>query len=1248
MSQYSSFTSEPVNQLNDFSSIKIGLASAAKILEWSYGEVKKPETINYRTSKPERDGLFCEKIFGPMKDWECHCGKYKGSKNKGIICDRCGVEVTKSKVRRERMGHIELAAPVTHIWYFKGSLSRIGVILDITPKDLEKVIYFASYIVTDPGNSPLEYKQLLSESEYKEALGNFHDGFTAKIGAEAVLDLLQKLDLDKESAELNEIMATSTGQKRNKAIRKLEVVEAFRKSGNNPVDMVLTVVPVIPPDLRPMVMLDGGRFATSDLNDLYRRVINRNNRLKKLLELDAPDIIIQNEKRMLQEAVDALIDNGRHGRAVTGASNRPLRSLSDMLKGKQGRFRQNLLGKRVDYSGRSVIVIGPELKIYQCGLPKEMAIELFKPFIMRELVQRKYDQNIKSAKRKVERLDPVVWDVLDDVIKDHPVMLNRAPTLHRLGIQAFEPVLVEGRAIKLHPLVCTAYNADFDGDQMAIHVPLSVEAQAEARLLMLSAYNILKPQDGMPVVVPTQDMILGSFYETMQEDGAKGENSHFVDLMEMEMAYANHEVDLHAKVYVRMTRTFNGVTETRNVYSSVGRFLFNEIIPQDLGFVKRESMDDMFKLEIDAQVDKNMLSKIVYQSFITYGASMTSVLLDEIKANGFKYSTQSAISISVANMQVPEEKTAILAEADKEVDKINSQFARGFYSDGERKKKTQKVWEKATDDVGNILMENLDPRNPITMMATSGARGNNKQIRQLAGMRGLMASPSGEIILLPIRSNFREGLNVLEFFISSHGARKALSDTALRTSESGYLTRRLVDVCQDQIIREHDCGTDEGFEVSAMKSDNSTIETLKERINGRYAFAPVTDPETGRVIVDAGELITVAKADEIVAAGVKKVVIRAVFNCKSKYGVCQKCYGTDLTTMNTVNIGEAVGTIAAQAIGEPGTQLTMRNFHTGGVAGADDITQGLPRVEELFEARRPKGVSIISEIDGTVSFGENKKNMQTVIVTGSNSEAPEIREYEIPFGETLLVREGSTIKAGDQITKGPINPNDLMAVKGVDGVQRYILSEVQKVYRLQGVNINDRHIEVVIRQMMRKYKVSDAGDTNLLPGSNVDISELLEENQKAEEAGLQPAHADRILLGITKAALATTSFLSAASFQETTRVLTDAAVKGKVDHLRGLKENIIIGKLIPAGTGIDDYSRIEPQLDRQTVSMPEKYLSDSYTGNDGGNEGEGGGSDSGDEDEFIVKSADDGPILGPIVPGEPVKLGTADESSTNV
>ena len=1176
---------KPINESNDFKSIKIGLASPEKIREWSYGEVKKPETINYRTSKPERDGLFCEKIFGPMKDWECHCGKYKQIKNKGVICDRCGVEVTKSKVRRERMGHIELAAPVTHIWYFKGTPSRIGVLLDLSPKELEKIIYFASYVVTDPGNSPLDPKQLLTEDAYRENLEKFGNTFTAKIGAEAILDLLTQIDLDAEAEELRDIVENGSGQKKSKAIRKLEVVEAFRSSGNRPQDMVLTVVPVIPPDLRPMVMLDGGRYASSDMNDLYRRVINRNNRLQKLLELDAPDIIVQNEKRMLQEAVDALIDNGRHGRAVVGPGNRPLRSLSEMLKGKQGRFRQNLLGKRVDYSGRSVIVVGPELKMYQCGVPKEMAIELFKPFVMRELVKNKFDQNIKGAKRKVERLDPVVWDVLDTVIKDHPVMLNRAPTLHRLGIQAFEPVLVEGRALKLHPLVCTAYNADFDGDQMAIHVPLSVEAQAEARMLMLAAYNILKPQDGMPVVSPSQDMILGSYYLTMTDDTLPDRNLYYTDIAEMEMAYFNHEVDIHERVHVRITREIDGKRVTRLVESTVGRFLFNEIIPQGLGFVKRETLDDMFKLEIDFVVDKGMLSKIVYQSFLTYGAAKTSILLDDIKANGFKYSTQSATSIGVADMQVPAAKKDILASADNEVNTIYQKYARGFYTDEERRRKTIEVWNKATDEVTNALMNNLDPKNPINMMANSGARGSKQQIRQLAGMRGLMASPTGDIIELPIRANFREGLDVLEFFISSHGARKGLTDTALRTAESGYLTRRLVDVSQDQIVREHDCHTDTGFEVSAIKNGNETIETLRERISGRYAFADLVHPKTGEVIVKAGDLITFAKADEIIAAEIKKVSIRTVFNCHSKNGVCQKCYGTDMTTLKPVNIGEAVGTIAAQAIGEPGTQLTMRTFHTGGVAGADDMTQGLPRVEELFEARMPKGAAIISEIDGVASLGENKKNMRTVTIQDGEGNT---REYEIPFGETLLVREGSTVKAGDEITRGSINPNDLLAVKGIDGVQRYILQEVQKVYRLQGVQINDKHIEIIIRQMMRKYRVLTAGDTDLLPGSSVDRVEFEEANEKVMRKGGEPATGERVLLGITKAALATSSFLSAASFQETTRVLTDAAVKGKVDPLVGLKENIIIGKLIPAGTGIKAYTEIEPEIEGKYSQIGEQ------------------------------------------------------------
>ena len=1160
-----------MNELNNFKAIRIGLASPEKIREWSYGKVTKPETINYRTSKPEKDGLFCEKIFGPMKDWECHCGKYKQVKNKGVICDRCGVEVTKSKVRRERMGHIELAAPVTHIWYFKGIPSRIGVILEITPKELERVIYFASYIVTEPGNTPLEPKQLMSESEYKENRMRFGNEFTAKIGAEAILDLLRKIDLDKEAEDLKEIIANGSGQKKVKAIRRLEIVEAFRQSDNKPEYMILEAVPVIPPELRPMVMLDGGRFATSDLNDLYRRVINRNNRLQKLLDLDAPDIIIQNEKRMLQEAVDALIDNGRRGRPVTGPGNRPLRSLSDMLKGKQGRFRQNLLGKRVDYSGRSVIVVGPELKMYQCGLPKEMAIELFKPFVMRELVQRKYAQNIKSAKRMVERLRPEVWDVLDDVIKDHPVLLNRAPTLHRLGIQAFEPVLVEGRAIKLHPLVCTAYNADFDGDQMAVHVPLSVEAQAEARILMLAAYNILKPQDGNPVVAPSQDMILGSFYLTLEENDVIGEGKVFTDQAEMEMAYENKDVHLHARVRVRMTKEIDGHEYTRLVESTVGRFLFNEIIPQDLGFAKRDTLEEKFALEIDKVVDKGMLSSIVYKCFVAHGAAKTSIMLDEIKRMGFAYSTKGAVTIGIADMEVPEAKTEILERADVEVNAIYKNFTRGLYTEEERKKKTIDVWTRATDEVTHALMDHLNPKNPINMMAVSGARGSKNQIRQLAGMRGLMASPTGEIIELPIRSNFREGLDVLEFFISTHGARKGLADTALRTAESGYLTRRLVDVSQDQIIREVDCGTQAGFVVEAIMNGNDEIESLQERIKGRYAFEDVYDPKTGDTLVGKNEMITVKIADNIVDAGIKKVSIRTVFNCQSSIGVCQKCYGMDLTTLKTVNIGEAVGTIAAQSIGEPGTQLTMRTFHTGGVAGADDITQGLPRVEELFEARRPKGVATVTEIAGNVSLGEGKKG-RVVEVTNELGDA---KKYDIPYGETLIVKEGDTVEAGDPLTKGNINPHDLLAIKGADAVQRYILQEVQKVYRLQGVHISDKHIELIIRQMLRKRRVDDNEDTAMLPGSVVDKFEFRRKNQNVIDEGNTPATSNQILLGITKASLATSSFLSAASFQETTRVLTDAAIKGKTDPLVGLKENIIIGKLIPAGTGIKAYREIE-------------------------------------------------------------------------
>ena len=1153
----------------DFKSIQIGLASKEKILDWSYGEVKKPETINYRTSKPEKDGLFCEKIFGPTKDYECYCGKYKQIRYKGVICDRCGVELTKSKVRRERMGHIALAAPVTHIWYFKGIPSRIGLLLEMSPKELERIIYFAAYVVTDPGNTPLDEKTVLTENEYKEYRQIYGSEFTAKIGAEAIQDLLGQVDLEKESQELKQIIATeTTRQKKTKAIKKLKIVEDFRNSNNNPQDMVLEVVPVIPPELRPMVMLDGGRYATSDLNDLYRRVINRNNRLKRLLELNAPDIIVQNEKRMLQEAVDALIDNGRRGRPVTGPGNRPLRSLSDMLKGKQGRFRQNLLGKRVDYSGRSVIVVGPELKMYQCGLPKEMAIELFKPFIMRELVKRKHSLNIKSAKRMVERQSPEVWDVLDDVIKDHPVLLNRAPTLHRLGIQAFEPILVEGRAIKLHPLVCTAFNADFDGDQMAVHVPLSVEAQAEARFLMLAAYNILKPQDGSPVVSPTQDMILGSYYLTIVKENQKGEGKAFASIPELEMAYYNKEVELHAKVKVRVKKVIDGKEHVKIVESTVGRFLFNQIIPQDLGFVVRETPADMFKLEIDKVVDKGVLSEIVYKCFTRHGAAKTSMVLDDIKKMGFTYSTKAAVTVSISDMEVPDVKPQLLDDADVKVDKVLKKYKRGMITEAERKREVIDIWNDTTNLVTNALLDHLDPFNPINMMADSGARGSRNQIRQLAGMRGLMASPNGDIIELPIRSNFREGLDVLEFFISSHGARKGLADTALRTADSGYLTRRLVDVSQDQIVKEDDCGTDQGYDVTAIKVGNDVIEELEERINGRYAFDDVVNPNTGEVIVSRNELITPDKAKEIVDAGIEKVSIRAVFNCKSKVGVCAKCYGVDLTSMKTVSVGEAVGTIAAQSIGEPGTQLTMRTFHTGGVASAEDITQGLPRIEELFEARRPKGQAIISDIDGVIEVTEEDGHSKVIVM---NNENGEVFDYDIPYGSRIKVRQGDKVEAGDEITEGSIYPEDLLRIKGVDGVQKYILTEVQKVYRYQGVHISDKHVEIIIRQMLRKYEVTDAGETELLPGTSVDYFEFENANQKAREEGKEEAQGNRKLLGITKASLSTSSFLSAASFQETTKVLTDAAIQGKVDPLLGLKENIILGKLIPAGTGIKKY-----------------------------------------------------------------------------
>lgn len=1158
-----------MNEFFDFKSIKIGLASPEKIREWSKGEVKKPETINYRTLKPEKEGLFCEKIFGPTKDWECHCGKYKRVRYKGIVCENCGVEVTRSKVRRERMGHIELAAPVSHIWYFKGIPSRMGLVLEMSPRSLEKVIYFAAYVITNPGNTPLSPKQLLSEREYREYREKYGNEFKASIGAEAIKDLLSQINLDEESASLREDLKNSTGQKRIRTVRRLEAVEAFRTSGNNPEWMIMEVVPVIPPELRPMVQLDGGRFATSDLNDLYRRVINRNNRLKRLLDLDAPDIIVQNEKRMLQEAVDALIDNGRRGRPVTGPGNRPLKSLSDMLKGKQGRFRQNLLGKRVDYSGRSVIVVGPELKMYQCGLPKEMAIELFKPFVMKELVQKKFAQNIKSAKRMVERLRPEVWDVLEEVIKEHPVLLNRAPTLHRLGIQAFEPVLVEGRAIKLHPLVCTAYNADFDGDQMAVHVPLSVEAQAEARFLMLAANNILKPQDGSPVISPTQDMILGSYYLTIETEGAAGEGKIFSNMDEMEMAYNNKVVSLHSRVRVRITKTIEGEEKTRLVESTVGRFLFNEIIPQDLGFVPRETEEDLFQLEINTTVDKKVLSSIVEKCYEKHGPTHTSVTLDNIKRMGFHYSTIGAVTVGVSDMEVPSKKKELLALAEIEVDKVQKLFRRGLISEDERYQKVINVWNSTTDDVTDALMDHLDPLNPINMMANSGARGSKNQIRQLAGMRGLMASPSGKIIELPIRSNFREGLNVLEFFISTHGARKGLADTALRTADSGYLTRRLVDVSQDVIIKEDDCGSPVGYLAKEINDGGEVIEALKDRIAGRYAFEDVLDPESGEVLVEAGQIISRLVAERIEKAKIKQVSIRSITNCQSKVGVCAKCYGVDLTTWEPVRIGEAVGIIAAQSIGEPGTQLTMRTFHTGGVASADDITQGLPRVEELFEARKPKGLAIISEIDGKVQIRETKKKKE-VVVAGEDEE----KVYLIPYGSRLKVADGDIIEPGDEITDGSINPNDILNIKGVSGVQKYILQEVQKVYRLQGVHISDKHIELIVRQMLRKVKIEEAGDTQLLPGGLVDIFAFEEENAKAVAEGNEVATASRVLLGITKASLATDSFLSAASFQETTRVLTDAAIKGKVDPLIGLKENVIIGKLVPAGTGVKEYRNV--------------------------------------------------------------------------
>mgnify|MGYP005752532427 FL=1 len=1163
-------------ELNTFDSMQIGLASPEKIREWSHGEVKKPETINYRTLKPERDGLFCERIFGPTKDWECHCGRYKRIRHKGIVCEKCGVEVTRAKVRRERMGHIELAAPVSHIWYFKGIPSRMSLLLDISPRALEKVLYFASFIVTDPGETTLEYKQLLSDKEYREAIENFgEDSFKAGMGAEAIKILLQELDLDAIAESLKEDLQSTSGQKRTRAIKRMEVIEAFRKSNNKPEWIILDVVPVIPPELRPMVPLDGGRFATSDLNDLYRRVINRNNRLKRLLELKAPDIIVRNEKRMLQEAVDALIDNGRRGRPVTGVGNRALKSLSDMLRGKQGRFRQNLLGKRVDYSGRSVIVVGPELKMYQCGLPKEMALELFKPFVMKRLADEGYAHNIKSAKRMVEKVRPEVWDVLEEVIKGHPVLLNRAPTLHRLGIQAFEPVLVEGRAIKLHPLACTAFNADFDGDQMAVHVPLSVEAQAEARYLMLAANNILKPQDGKPVVIPTQDMVLGSYYLTILKPGAKGEGSTFASPEEALLAYHTHNIEMQAKINVRVTREVNGERKTGIIPTSAGRIIFNQAIPQNLGYLDRSIPENELQYEVNEVVGKSQLGKIVGKCFEVLGASKTSEVLDLIKAQGYHYSTIGAITVSVSDIKVPAEKKQYIAEAEERISHIERQYRRGFLTGKERKDNVVAVWTETTNKVTAALENSMDDFNSINMMAKSGARGSINQIRQLAGMRGLMADPSGEIIEIPIRANFREGLTVLEFFISSHGARKGLADTALRTADSGYLTRRLVDVSHNVIVREDDCfgrlgEQTQGIMVGDLYSGNNVVEPLEDRIRGRVAVHDIVHPETGEVLAPANEMITPQQAKKIVAAGIKEVQIRSVLTCKSENGVCRKCYGANMATGNLVDIGEAVGVIAAQSIGEPGTQLTMRTFHTGGVAGGD-ITQGLPRVEELFEARKPRGQAVITEISGVVSISDNKKKRE-VIVT------PEVGEsavYPIAYGSRIKVQDGQTIEAGDELTEGSINPADILKIKGIKGVQSYLLKEVQMVYRMQGVEISDKHLEVIIRQMLRKCRIDDAGETNMLTGEMVDIFRFEAENEKAVKEGKKPAIASRVLLGITKAALSTESFFSAASFQETTRVLTDAAIKGKVDPLVGLKENIIIGKLIPAGTGMKRYKNVD-------------------------------------------------------------------------
>ena len=1174
-----------MEELETFNKLKIGIASDEKIREWSKGEVKKPETINYRTLKPERDGLFCERIFGPTKDWECHCGKYKRVRYKGVVCDRCGVEVTKSKVRRERMGHIELAAPVAHIWYFKGIPSRIALMLDISPRNLERVVYFALYIVTDKGTSGLEKCQCLTEKEYREAVEKYGKGsFKAGMGAEALKTLLEEVDLDKLSKSLRKELENASEQKRAKIVKRLDTVESFRISGNRPEWMIMNVVPVIPPDLRPMVQLDGGRFATSDLNDLYRRVINRNNRLKRLLELEAPEIIVRNEKRMLQESVDALIDNSRRGRPVTGAGGRALKSLSDLLKGKQGRFRQNLLGKRVDYSGRSVIVVGPELKIYQCGVPKEMAVELFKPFVMKELVARGIAHNIKNAKRMVERLKPEVWGILEDVIKDHPVMLNRAPTLHRLGIQAFEPVLVEGRAIKLHPLVCTAFNADFDGDQMAIHLPLSPEAQAEARYLMLSTNNLLKPQDGKTVTVPTIDMVFGGYYLTMEVPGELGEGKYFKDPEEAIMAYENHAVGMHAKIWVRRTLEINGEKKSKKVETTVGRILYNDGIPQDLGYVDRTTEDGMFEYEINFPVNKKKLGDLINRCIKIHGLSESAEVLDNVKEKGFKYSTRSGLTYSMDDVKVPKEKKEILANAEKEIEKVRKQYRRGLITEEERYKAVVNIWNNATLDVGKALEENLEPLNPINLMVESGARGNINQLRQSAGMRGLMAGTTGKVIEIPIKSSFAEGLDALEYFISSHQARKGLADTALRTADSGYLTRRLVDVAQEIIVREPDCGSNEGLIVYDVKDGNQLIEPIQERLVGRYPVRDIVNPETNEVIVDTNTMITDELADKIVDAGITKVEVRSVLGCHSKHGVCQKCYGMSLARHNKVEIGETIGIVAAQSIGEPGTQLTMNTKHAGGAIGSD-ITQGLPRVEELFEARKPKGLAVMTEIAGKVKVKESKKKKEVIVTNDTES-----KTYTVPFGPKMKVKDGDMVEPGDPLVEGSLNPADILAIKGPEGVFEYLTTEVQKVYRNQGVDINDKHIEVIARQMLKKVRVEDNGDTDMFPGTLVDMYEFADKNREAVDKGVRPAVGKRVLLGITKASLATDSFLSAASFQETTRVLTEAAIKGKEDDLVGLKENVIIGKLIPAGTGMKKYQDLHISTEKKEEPKQEENV----------------------------------------------------------